>query len=235
MAPTFLSMDHSLSLSTTMRRLVWWAMLLSASYVMPQVKAASPATATTCSLPPLLSRATAMPSAAESAVPACPGAVAVVLAFGAQHEPVQPTRSADCAELFLPSGEQFVHVGLMADVEQEAIGGGVEDVVQRERQFHHPEIRAQMPPIVGEHGDHSFADFRGQLIEFRRRELFDLLGGFYAFKYGCHIGAEFLIAGDAADPRPPSDFARCYIFARSLRQRGRNPFQALTQRAKRMG
>jgi hypothetical protein len=45
-------------------------MLLSASKEMPFVSAASPKIATTCSSPPRLSRAAAMPSAAESAVPA---------------------------------------------------------------------------------------------------------------------------------------------------------------------
>ena len=40
--------------------------------VTPQVNAASPATQTTCSSEPRLSRPTAMPSAALTAVPACP-------------------------------------------------------------------------------------------------------------------------------------------------------------------
>ena len=48
------------------------AMLLSASKVGPQVKAASPARAITCSLEPRRSRAVAIPSAADKAVPAWP-------------------------------------------------------------------------------------------------------------------------------------------------------------------
>ena len=72
MAPTFFAIDHSLSFRITISRLVLETTLLSASMVMPQVKAASPHTATTCSPVPRRSRATAMPSAALSAVPACP-------------------------------------------------------------------------------------------------------------------------------------------------------------------
>lgn len=72
MAPTFFAIDHSLSLRITIKRFVEETTLLRASRVMPQVKAASPQTATTCSCEPRRSRAVAMPSAAESAVPACP-------------------------------------------------------------------------------------------------------------------------------------------------------------------
>ena len=46
-APTFWAIDHLLSLIIRMKRLVVDAMLLRASRVIPQVNAASPATATT--------------------------------------------------------------------------------------------------------------------------------------------------------------------------------------------
>lgn len=55
-----------------MNFLVEAAMLLRASKVGPQVKAASPATQTTLSSVPLRSRATAKPRAALTAVPAWP-------------------------------------------------------------------------------------------------------------------------------------------------------------------
>ena len=55
-----------------MNRFVVWLMLLSASNEMPFVSAASPKMQTTFSSVPFLSRAAAMPSAAESAVPAWP-------------------------------------------------------------------------------------------------------------------------------------------------------------------
>ena len=46
-APTFLAIDHSLSFRISMSRLVFAEILFRASSVMPQVKAASPATANT--------------------------------------------------------------------------------------------------------------------------------------------------------------------------------------------
>ena len=70
MAPTFFAIDHSLSLRMTISRLVEDTTLFNASRVMPQVNAASPQIATTCSPLPRRSRAVAMPSAADNAVPA---------------------------------------------------------------------------------------------------------------------------------------------------------------------
>ena len=65
-------MLHSLSLRMPMNRFVVWPMLFSASKEIPLVSAASPKMQTTFSSVPLLSRAAAMPSAADSAVPAWP-------------------------------------------------------------------------------------------------------------------------------------------------------------------
>ena len=55
------AIDHSLSLSTTMKRLVC-APRVERLMAIPQVNAASPATTTMCSLPPRRSRPTAVPS-----------------------------------------------------------------------------------------------------------------------------------------------------------------------------
>ena len=72
MAPTLRAIDHSLSLRITISRLVQAATLFSASIVIPQVNAASPQTAITCSAEPRRSLAVAIPSAALRAVPAWP-------------------------------------------------------------------------------------------------------------------------------------------------------------------
>ena len=71
-APTFGAMLMPLSLSTTMTRVRLWPMLFIASKAMPAVSAPSPMIATTWWSSRLRSRATAMPCAAESDVPACP-------------------------------------------------------------------------------------------------------------------------------------------------------------------
>src|SRR5579883_2105802 len=144
MAPTFLSIDHSLSLSTTMSRRVWCAMLFRASYVIPQVNAASPASAMTCSLPPMRSRATAIPSAAESAV-------AVVLALRTQHETAESAGSANGVELLPPPGEQLVHIGLVAHVENEMVPGRVKNIVHGQREFDHAQVRPEMAAGLRQH------------------------------------------------------------------------------------
>src|SRR5208283_4389378 len=59
-----------------------------------------------------------------------PGAVTIVLAFTAQHKAIQPTRRAYGVELLPSSREQFMDVGLVADIEQQMVFGGVEDIVQ---------------------------------------------------------------------------------------------------------
>jgi hypothetical protein len=122
MAPTLRSMDHSLSLSTTIMRLVCSAMLFSASKVMPLVKAASPATAITCSCRrPDRGHGHAQGGGERGAGVA--GAVAIVLALGAQHEAVQAAGLADGVEAVAAAGEDLVDVGLVADVEEELVLG----------------------------------------------------------------------------------------------------------------
>ena len=63
-------MDHSLSLRMPMNFLVVHLMLLSASKLMPLVRAASPKMQTTFSSVFFWSRAAHMPKAADKAVPA---------------------------------------------------------------------------------------------------------------------------------------------------------------------
>ena len=94
-----------------------------------------------------------------------PGSVAVVLRFSAQHETVQSARRANGVELLAPAGEQFVDVGLMADVEQKVILGGVEDVMQRKGELNNAQIRSQMPAGFGQNRDQLFTDFTCELLQ----------------------------------------------------------------------
>jgi len=68
---------------------------------------------------------------------------AVVLALGAEHEAVEPSgwrmvlkRSRD--------GEEFVDVGLVADVENEIVGGGIKNRVKGDGQLNHTEVGPEM-------------------------------------------------------------------------------------------
>src|SRR5258708_24373961 len=50
-----------------------------------------------------------------------PGAVAIVRTFGAKHETVEAAGSADGVELLLAPGQEFVHVRLVAHIEQKLV------------------------------------------------------------------------------------------------------------------
>jgi len=49
-------------------------------------------------------------------------------------------------EAVVPAGEQLPGVGLMPDVPEDLVGRGVEDIEQRDREFHHPEGRPDVAP-----------------------------------------------------------------------------------------
>src|ERR1019366_6604302 len=131
-----------------------------------------------------------------------PRAVAIVRAFGAQHEPVQATWSAYGVEPVLAPGQQLVHVGLVAHVKQEAVARGMEYVVQRDGEFHHAQVGAKMPAVVGKDSDQPFAYFRRQLFEFGKGELPYLLGRIDAFEYACHSQRESAFPAGTICPQP---------------------------------
>ena len=88
-APVGRPIDISLSLRTTSRREAVSRTLFSASSETPHAADASPTTATTASDVPRRSRAAARPSAAETAVPACPAPKA---SYGDSHRFWKPER-----------------------------------------------------------------------------------------------------------------------------------------------
>ena len=77
-------------------------------------------------------------------------AVAVVLAFGAQHEAVQSAGLTNGGKAIEPAGQNFMDVRLVAYVETERSVGSIENGVQRQRQFHDAQIWAQMAAGLGE-------------------------------------------------------------------------------------
>jgi hypothetical protein len=92
-----------------------------------------------------------MPSAAESAVPACikPGAAA---------------------------GKQFVNVRLVAYIKDEPVGRSVEDVVHSQRQFDDAEVWAQMAARLRQYEDQLLAYFLSQCLQFRHGKALDIRG-----------------------------------------------------------
>ena len=99
-APTLGAIDISLSLSTTMMSRSEWPALFSPSYARPDVRAPSPRIATTLSSSPLMSRAAAMPSAAEMAVAAWP---APNVSYGLSVRLRKPETPLSCRSVSIPA------------------------------------------------------------------------------------------------------------------------------------
>src|SRR5260370_6206052 len=70
-------------------------------------------------------------------------AITVVLAFGTEHEAVEPARLADSAATFAAAGENLVGVDLVADIEEKSVLGRVEYIVHGQGQLDYPEIRTE--------------------------------------------------------------------------------------------
>ena len=72
------------------------------------------------------------------------GAERVVFALGALGEAGQPAALAQRADAVAAAGEDFVRIGLVADVPDQPVVRRVEDVMQRDRQLDDAEAGAEM-------------------------------------------------------------------------------------------
>jgi hypothetical protein len=73
------------------------------------------------------------------------GAERVVFAFGAFGKAGQAVAHAQGPDAIAAAGENLVGIGLVADIPDQSVFRGVEDVVQSDRQFDDAEARAQVP------------------------------------------------------------------------------------------
>ena len=74
------------------------------------------------------------------------GAERVVVAFGALGESGQAAAGAQRADAVAPAGQDLVRIGLMADVPDQPVARGIEDVVDGRGQLDHAETGTEMPP-----------------------------------------------------------------------------------------
>ena len=81
-----------------------------------------------------------------------------MLALGAEHEAVKAAGLADGFKAVAAAGEDFVDVGLVADVEEDFVFRRIEDRVQSDGELDDAEIGAQMAAGFGEGLDQEFAD-----------------------------------------------------------------------------
>ena len=78
--------------------------------------------------------------------PGVAGAIAVVLAFGAEEKAVEPFVLPNRVDLIPPSGKHLVDISLVADVEDKFVVRGIKNPVQSDRQLDNTEIRTEVSP-----------------------------------------------------------------------------------------
>ena len=71
-----------------------------------------------------------------------------------------------------------MRVGLMADIPDQSIIRGIEDIVHRRGQFDHAKTGAEMAAGLADRGDHFGAQFIGQLAQLRGLKLAKVVGSF---------------------------------------------------------
>ena len=103
-------------------------------------------------------------------------AEAVVLTFASEHEAVQPAGLPDGVKPIPPAGEELVDVGLVTDIENEVIRGGVEHPVQGDRQLHHAQVRAEVSTGLTQDLNELFPDLFRQPRKILNRDLLYVLG-----------------------------------------------------------
>ena len=88
---------------------------------------------------------------------------AIVFALGALGETGKATALTQCADAPAPLGENFVRIGLVADVPDQTVVGRIEDMMQCDSQFDHAQTRAEMTTGDGNGIDRLCAKFFREL------------------------------------------------------------------------
>jgi|SRR5690625_4350033 len=103
------------------------------------------------------------------------GAPAVVFALVSGEKTAQAAGFSDLPESFaLSSGEEFVNVSLVGDVENELIFRSGKNAMQGDRQFDDAEIRADVAAVDGGDFEDFLSDFSGERRELFRVELLEI-------------------------------------------------------------
>ncbi|MNO80211.1 hypothetical protein D3C76_714080 [compost metagenome] len=94
----------------------------------------------------------------------------VVVAFRTAREGGQAVLLAQRGHALAAAGEDLVRVGLVADVPHQTVVRGVEDVVQGDGQFDHPEAGAEVPAGLADAVQQVLAQFVSEGDELRLAE-----------------------------------------------------------------
>jgi len=105
------------------------------------------------------------------------GAERIVIAFGPLGEAGQAAAGAQRADAVPAAGQDLVRIGLVADVPDQAVARGVEDVMDGRGQFDDAEAGAEMPAGDGNRVDGLLPQFIGDLPDLVNPELAQIVGG----------------------------------------------------------
>ena len=108
----------------------------------------------------------------------------VVFALGALGEAGQAVARAQRADAVAAAGEDLVRIGLVADVPDQPVFRGVEDVVQGNRQLDDTQARAQMTAGDRHRINRLGAQFVGNLPQLAFAQLAQVSGYFDPVKEG---------------------------------------------------
>lgn len=89
----------------------------------------------------------------------------VILTFFELGKTTQPFVLSQGMKLFLSAGEQFMGIGLMANVPHQFILRGVKNVVQGQGQFHHTKARCQVATGFRGRPDDGLSQITANLVE----------------------------------------------------------------------
>ena len=89
-------------------------------------------------------------------------------------------------KLLLPPGKKFMHISLMAYIENKMVLGRIEDVVHRYRQLDHTQIRPNMPTRLRQPYNQPRPNLLRKLRKFRNRKLLYICGRVYRLKNVAH-------------------------------------------------
>src|SRR5690606_19170044 len=94
----------------------------------------------------------------------------VVLGLVAAEEAREPALLLDRVEPVVAAGQDLVRVALVAHIPDQSVPGGVEGIVQRDREFYHTQVRREMTADLADHIDQPFPYLAGEFRELIGRE-----------------------------------------------------------------
>ena len=116
------------------------------------------------------------------------GAKGIVRALFSTWKPAQAIFLSQGVHAIAPTGQDFVAIGLMPHIPDDAVMGGVVDVVQRHRQLHRAQVGAQMTAGLGHAVQQLLAQRRRDLGQSLRRQPTQGAGIGQLVKHG-HVAA----------------------------------------------